>query len=98
MKMRRTSLLARAFFLVRNEDSRGPVTLCDVIAGVFIVLPLACALFLIALPAVLIGMGAGWLRDRWRARRKGEAPQPSALMEWVRAKKRRICPLVEFEP
>ena len=45
-------------------------------------------------PIIVLAAGIPWLIDRRRAKRGTKAP--SLLGEWLRAKKAKVCPLLEW--
>ena len=97
MKIRRRSLMGRLYVWLCADavTPLQPVSLCQFVAmvciGVPIVVVMLAALTIVASPAILIEK----LSERWR-RRQGPA-RPWAVTEWLRAKKRRVCPMVELD-
>lgn len=68
------------------------MSLCYFVLTVFIGFPFCVVVGLVIIAPI---EGVEWLSTRWRERHGPR--RPSILMAWLRAKKRRVCPLVEFD-
>ena len=84
-------------------DGNVPTNLCSYFWAVVGCIFCACAavpLAVFAAPVMGIGFGLSWLwNHRPRRKKVAEATphEPNLLVEWVKAKKRRICPLIEVK-
>ena len=73
-----------------------PSTLCGYVWLLFFTLTIVPVILIIASPFILARATFELLLPRFLPRRGYRPPRPpSLLLEWLRAKKRRICPLVE---
>ena len=100
--IRRTSWHYR---LVRWEDPNAPmpVTLCGyfwVVVGAGTFRMFFSMLMVVVMPIVGMFFGSAWLWNHrpWRRKAAEAMPhEPNLLVEWVKAKKRRVCPLIEVQ-
>jgi len=102
MKVRKSSWHYKVWRWSNGKEE--PTNLCAYFWHVaFVLLICASPLGWIAFLLAAIGAAGEWLQDKWDARsyRRGPRPpkvprEPGLIRSYLRAKKARVCPLIEF--
>ena len=95
MKLSRSSWHARYLAWCGAPQT---TTLCGYVAALLFALTVLPVVTLLVSPFLAVGVGILALHDRAaRRRRMGMPHRPSLLLAWLRAKKAKVCPMLDWE-
>jgi hypothetical protein len=77
-----------------------PMNLCAYVTDLgfkITVFPLLCCVFCLAVPIIGVVLGISWLANKTVLWWEERPPSPSIAVAWLKAKKEKMCPMLEWE-